>query len=148
MTVIVTLYHADWCGACLNYKPKWEELKEKFKGNDDVIFRDFVHCRDIEKHDEHDCNKSKKIAEKDTIIVNEADINSFPTLKISVTGKEEDVPDRSKLEELINEKLKVENKNSDKLDNSESQEQKGGGYIDYLKKYQKYKLKYMKLKQL
>jgi len=34
-------FYAPWCGHCKSLAPKWEEMAENFKGNDDVIIADF-----------------------------------------------------------------------------------------------------------
>lgn len=122
----ITLYYADWCGHCVRFKPVWKELKEYIKSNKiPIIMEDYE-------------------ADKDKEIVDKAGVRSFPTILVEEETKKtfEYNGDRSSVRKILD-TLKIK-----------SVGQTGGGYLssvavlsnDYQKKYMKYKLKYLKLK--
>lgn len=57
----VMLFHAEWCGHCVDFKPTWEKLTKYFKDNN------------IEYIDYEASNKD---------IMDEYSIKGFPTIKI------------------------------------------------------------------
>lgn len=71
MKVDVTLYYANWCGHCMDYKPTYNEIKEHFNNNDEINF-----------YEVEDSN----ITEMDTI--NNQKIFAYPTIKIKTENNE------------------------------------------------------------
>ena len=66
----ITLYHANWCGHCVNFLPTWKALKDVFNLNNI-------------KHEEYEDSANPKV-------IKEANINGFPTIRISKNNKEYD----------------------------------------------------------
>ena len=62
----ITLYYADWCGHCKNFKPTWESLKKVFDKNN------------IEWKEYEDT--------KDEKVIEQAQISGFPTIIIEKYG--------------------------------------------------------------
>jgi thiol-disulfide isomerase/thioredoxin len=123
----VVLYWAEWCGPCKNYKPIWQEIVKKYQNNKNIIFENYVNIRDGNNLTDEDKEKMKP----DGPITGDMGINSFPTVKV-----DEKEIDRSKLEEIIQEKL------------SGKSNQSGGSLNrDWKALYNKYKAKYIKLKR-
>ena len=90
----IILFYADWCGYCKRFLPIWEELKldEKLKN---VQFIDI------------DMSNEKKIIKGDLItsdlnLVNEVQINGFPTIKILHNGILTDYNNKREKENIIN----------------------------------------------
>tara|TARA_A100000164_G_C21514979_1_gene588804 strand:- start:60 stop:413 length:354 start_codon:yes stop_codon:yes gene_type:complete len=111
----VTLYYADWCGHCKTFKPTWEKLKTKFE------------TIGI-KYDEYEHGKDQKIIE-------ENNIEGFPTIQIENNGEVKDYSGSREYNEILN----YLNKNNSDISQS-------GGSINYKQLYLKYKKKYINLK--
>ena len=58
----VTLYYADWCGHCKNFKPIWEGLKNVFNENNI-------------KHEEYEESKDEEVMLRENI-------EAYPTIII------------------------------------------------------------------
>jgi thiol-disulfide isomerase/thioredoxin len=69
----VTLLHADWCGHCKSFKPEWQKFAKDFKNVDGVNVNDYE-------------SNDPNFADNSTI--NGTPIAGFPTVKISVNGKD------------------------------------------------------------
>jgi thiol-disulfide isomerase/thioredoxin len=78
----ITLYYWDQCGYCVAFKPVWEELKNKFQ-------------KDHIKFYEYESNKDREIIDK-------AEIDSYPTIKIKSDAKEYNYFGNRSLEDLSN----------------------------------------------
>lgn len=59
----VTLYHAEWCGFCQQFKPVWNQLTKRLNKKG-VLYADYEHGRDRAE-------------------VEQAGIRGFPTIKIN-----------------------------------------------------------------
>lgn len=74
--VKITLYYADWCGHCVNFKPEWNKFKEHIlkikKRNKDI---------EIFTKEYEDDELQKKGGGK----INGKDIQGYPTVKIKLT---------------------------------------------------------------
>jgi thiol-disulfide isomerase/thioredoxin len=68
-----TLYYADWCTHCVNFKPEWEKLKQKIKQSNGKYNDISLTIAEYE---------SKQIPNNTKI--NGKDIQGFPTIKVSV----------------------------------------------------------------
>ena len=64
----VTLYYANWCGHCKQFKPTWDALKKVFDQNN------------ID-HTEYEDPKDEKI-------IQEAGVEGFPTIRIEKDNEE------------------------------------------------------------
>lgn len=76
-TIKATLYYADWCGHCKNFKPEWKSFTEDIDNgkikHDTVAFQ-------------YEALEDKEISNKGiSATINGEDIKGYPTLKISVT---------------------------------------------------------------
>tara|TARA_B100001175_G_scaffold54792_1_gene43800 strand:+ start:596 stop:1129 length:534 start_codon:yes stop_codon:yes gene_type:complete len=58
-----TLYYANWCGHCKNFKPTWEELKKSDK------YENVVDFEDVEGDEQPE-------------VIQQEDIQGFPTIKL------------------------------------------------------------------
>jgi len=125
--VRVDLYHATWCGHCVQFQPEWEKLKKqldnKYGGG---CWREFE-------------------ASADKKIIQQAGVHGFPTIRINVGSKEEDYNGNRTASAIMN---YIEDTRSGKNRSSDTKfKQCGGGSNNYYKmKYLKYKAKYMELK--
>ena len=63
MNINITLYYADWCGHCVNFKSEWNKLKKRLDGTK-------IKCYEYES--------STHPTE-----IKKANINGFPTIKIT-----------------------------------------------------------------
>ena len=108
----VTLYYANWCGHCNTFKPTWEKLKNEFETKG-IQYNEYEHTKD------------KKIIE-------EENIEGFPTIRIENNGETEDYSGSRKYNDILGYLKK--------------KTMIGGRIIDYKKLYLKYKRKYLDLK--
>ena len=67
----ITLYHAKWCGHCVNFMPIWETMKSNPKNKKKI---NFVAVEDTELNIMSAGSKPN--------------IEGFPTIKINIKGKE------------------------------------------------------------
>jgi len=74
-----TLYHANWCHYCNLFKPEWEKFEQSIPKMNEVSGNILLSAKAYEES-ELDKNKMPTI--------NEKEIRGFPTIKISVNGKE------------------------------------------------------------
>lgn len=78
--LVVSLYYAEWCGVCKNFKPMWEKLKQQYANVKNVIFREI------------DCSK-KEVADKIrqlTALKNGEKIDGYPTVTTQSGSLEEE----------------------------------------------------------
>lgn len=90
----IILFYADWCGYCKRFLPIWNELKSDSKLNN-VKFIDV------------DMTNEKKIItgelnNSDLNLVNEVQINGFPTIKLLHNGILTDYNNKREKEDIIN----------------------------------------------
>ena len=76
----IILYHTNWCGYCKRFIPTWEELKLEAELSDIVNFID-IDMSSQEKKINGDLDSD------DLNIVNNAEIQGFPTIKLLHNGK-------------------------------------------------------------
>jgi thiol-disulfide isomerase/thioredoxin len=69
----ITLFHADWCGHCVNFMPTFEAMKNNKQANMNIGFNK---VSDIELAN---LQKNKRQ-------INGVDIEGFPTIKIDIQG--------------------------------------------------------------
>ena len=105
----VILYWAEWCGHCIRFKPEWEKIKKELTKLG-VTVEDYEHSRDSQ-------------------VINDENINGFPTIKIKKGSSTKEYTGERTLEGIKKE-LKLQS----------------GGKVDYYAKYMKYKSKYLELK--
>lgn len=72
----VTLYYATWCPACKRAKPEWDAFVEEFNGKEVNGYTIVTNEIDCSKND------STQIA----TIIQEHNINGFPTIQMYVDG--------------------------------------------------------------
>tara|TARA_Y100000589_G_scaffold327871_1_gene370667 strand:- start:297 stop:647 length:351 start_codon:yes stop_codon:yes gene_type:complete len=81
----VTLYHANWCGHCKNFKPTWDGLKSFFQENN------------IEFAEYEDTANPKEIED--------AKVEGFPTIRITKDNNEYDYFGERTADAIISEVL-------------------------------------------
>lgn len=74
----ITLYYANWCGHCTNFKPEWNNFKENISemkgGKVKVSVKEYEHS---------------ELETKGGAKINGKDIDGYPTIKIKlIKGKE------------------------------------------------------------
>lgn len=84
----ITLYHAEWCGHCKHFLPTWDALT-KFLDTKNISYEDFEDTRDSK-------------------IVEQANINGFPTIRINKAGQEYDYFGERSVDAIINEVIPQE----------------------------------------
>lgn len=128
--VNVALYKASWCGHCVKYSNKWNELKNKLTNNKNV------------KITEYDWDNDKDIFDK-------MNVHSVPTLFINNVEFKE-LYNLDKIIEVVN------NSSEKSRDDSLFNQQGGKNKYEkndtivtdlYKQKYLKYKIKYLELKK-
>jgi thiol-disulfide isomerase/thioredoxin len=126
----ITLYYAEWCGYCKEFKPIWEQLKKAFDDNNI-------------KHEEYESDMNKDIIERENI-------RGFPTIKISGNGETETYKGERSFEKLFTLMMNKMNKSTEEIKNSieKYMKQEGGRKNkNFYEKYMKYKAKYLKLRK-
>jgi len=117
--VNITLYYANWCGHCINFKPEWNKLKDTIGGNS---MYSNIETKEFEQT-------------KDNDIMEKEGIKGYPTIRINGKDYNGERSVSAILEKAIEE--------------SQGVNQKGGSIPDddiyYKQKYLKYKTKYLKL---
>lgn len=73
--VKITLFHAEWCGHCVDFKPTWEKMKESKEAWKNIEF------------EEHEAGTLGSLSENEKK-VNGEDIIGFPTIRINIFEKE------------------------------------------------------------
>jgi thiol-disulfide isomerase/thioredoxin len=135
--VIVELFWASWCGACIDFHPVWEQLKKIFENNPSVKLIDYVDVSNgTRRADEKNIKISsnpKKIKEDENMI-RKRGIRGFPTIKID----DKDYDETREVKPLMK---AIE----DKIDNNKPKKQSGGSF--WKKKYENEKIKYFMLKK-
>jgi protein disulfide-isomerase A1 len=81
----VTLYYADWCGHCKDFKPTWAALKNLFKKNN-------------VNHAEFEDGQHEQIIQK-------AGVEGFPTIKIEKDNEEYEYTGNRDINSIIHEVL-------------------------------------------
>lgn len=71
--VDVTLFHADWCGHCKNFRPEWQSLKDK-------ISKEKNNNLKLTTHEYKDNDLPPEGA-----TINGKEIDGYPTIKVTVT---------------------------------------------------------------
>ena len=69
--IICTLYHAKWCGHCVNFKPEWKLLQQQINRNSNIILEEF---------------EEQQLGGNVQALINGKPIRGFPTLKIKITS--------------------------------------------------------------
>jgi thiol-disulfide isomerase/thioredoxin len=90
----IILFHADWCGYCKRFLPIWEELKLDQKLSN-------VKFIDVDMSNEKKIIKGE-LSTSDLNLVNEVQINGFPTIKLLHNGILTDYNNKREKEEIIN----------------------------------------------
>lgn len=123
----VTLYTADWCGHCQNFKPEWETLKKVLKNPE--FCSQYAAC-DVKEYTDKDA-ESQSISGFPTIKIGESEYNGIRNIK-------------SILKHLFGTEFTDQDINRYGTGNYRG----GGSGSDlYMKKYIKYKNKYFRLKK-
>ena len=118
----LVLYYANWCGACVNYKPEWNALKK-------ILNKNGVKTKEYEE------TQNKQIMEKELI-------NSYPTLKIHYGSGDTKVLQSRDINYVLGEfNITVDQNGGGSCKLSKNIND------PYYSKYIKYKMKYINLKQ-
>ena len=131
----LVLYYANWCGACVNYKPEWNALKQ-------ILNKNGVKTKEYEE------TQNKQIMEKELI-------NSYPTLKIHYGSGDTKVLQSRDINYVLSEFNITPNQmggggcgcRTSKKSKSKKSKSKKSEDENYKKKYQEYKKKYINLKK-
>jgi thiol-disulfide isomerase/thioredoxin len=84
----ITLFHAPWCSHCVEFLPKWEELK---------------HMPNIEKRIEfknYDESAIKDLDKQETLI-NGKEFEGYPTIKIEILGKQFNYMNKREVDDIL-----------------------------------------------
>jgi len=81
----VTLYHADWCGHCKHFLPKWDALTSFFTTNN-ISYENFEDQRN-------------------PVEIENAGIKGFPTIRITKDDNEYEYTGERTVDAIINEVL-------------------------------------------
>ena len=115
----ITLYYANWCGHCQQFKPEWSKVVQKARKNG-IKTAEYEHGKNPDK-------------------IKEADIRGFPTIRIAKGGSSFDYDGERIADKIIEVALSGQTGGA-------SHVMYGGKSDDYYKmKYLKYKAKYLKL---
>jgi thiol-disulfide isomerase/thioredoxin len=150
--IIITLYHAEWCGHCKIFKPIWKDLKKKVielkkdgtletHGINNIIFKDFT---------------DSQIQGKPEI---EKQVNGFPTIVVTNNGKNIKYDGKRTVDDILQfiydsnvlAMTLTESENNEKPtmvdQNNDFREMVavGGSNVNYKQKYHKYKTMYAEL---
>ncbi len=142
----ITLYKAKWCGYCTSFLPDWNRITAIFENNDI-----------IKKLHDNNLKYFFKIYDdtENNDVIKNANITSFPTIKISILDTDNNTKKEFELEpqdrepnRFISALIKNEDLKKIILDKyNESNIQSGGeNNTNYYLKYIKYKTKYLKIK--
>jgi thiol-disulfide isomerase/thioredoxin len=143
-----TLYYANWCGHCINFKPEWQKIKTELNSE--------LQSAGINTHVKFDEYEQGANPDK----INAAGVAGFPTIKVSMNGHDSDYyGPRSKegFVDFISSKMSASkpsqrNKrggggNSCNIKNGQCGGSKNNNEDDiYYHKYMKYKKKYLDAK--
>lgn len=77
--VNINLYHADWCGHCINFMPEWEKIVKKAK-------KDGINAQGFKDTDPE---------------TKEEDITGYPTIKITIGDEKYDYSGSRTLEDIF-----------------------------------------------
>lgn len=116
--VKITLFHAEWCGHCVDFKPTWEKMKENKEAWKNIEF---------EEYESGILNSLPEDVKK----INGEDIIGFPTIKISIFEKEynyKGVRNQDEIFGFVLERMKNDKKQNKKISPSRTEKsvQKGG----------------------
>ena len=79
-TKSVSLYHAEWCGHCRDFKPEWNKFKSVYEASKDDIASRYGLTLEI-----NDYESGKHDAE-----ITQAGVRGFPTIRIVSNGKSDE----------------------------------------------------------
>ena len=145
MSVKIELFHANWCGHCVNFMPTWKEIEHVLS----------QHAKEIESKYGKVIKFAKYESEADSEKIREQNIQGFPTIKINGVDHNAGRDVVSIVEALIpgikNDDIKKWFGGNEQSD-SKNPNQNGGGRSNqqtsiHYYRYMKYKNKYNKLKQ-
>jgi len=88
-SVSVTLFHATWCGHCTRFMPEWERMKNTKNITNNIDFMD----HEASNMDELDLNEKT---------INGKKIAGYPTIKISVNGREYEYDGDRQARDILN----------------------------------------------
>jgi len=71
----ITLFHADWCGHCINFMPHWESMRSDKQSMKNIKF------------EQYESKMIDSLTEKEKTINGNA-IDGFPTIKITINDNE------------------------------------------------------------
>jgi protein disulfide-isomerase A1 len=77
----VTLYHANWCGHCVQFQPEWRKIKNELDKKGIM-------------HEEYEETSNKSIMEKNQI-------NGYPTIRITKNGKTSDYKGQRNMASIV-----------------------------------------------
>jgi len=77
-SVEITLYFADWCGHCVDFKPEWKKFKENISECQDKYKKIRINATEYE-HETLSREGGGKI--------NNMEIDGYPTIKIRLSHK-------------------------------------------------------------
>lgn len=75
-TIDITLYYANWCDHCVQFKPEWNKFKQMMEKTHDNINGFKIKCNEYE--DTEIANSSK---------LSQENILGYPTIKIKVNTR-------------------------------------------------------------
>lgn len=77
---VIYFFHVDWCPHCIKAKPEWNAFSEKYNGQTVNGYK--LTTVDI------DCTDDGKGDSKLQDIIHKNNIKSYPTVKLSIEGRE------------------------------------------------------------